>query len=47
VDLISKTPSQKRAGGVAQGVGPKLKPQYSQKKKALNSKINNDNMQQN
>jgi hypothetical protein len=27
-DPISKNPSQKRAGGVAQGVGPEFKPQY-------------------
>jgi hypothetical protein len=27
-DLILKNPSQKRAGGVAQGVGPEVKPQY-------------------
>jgi hypothetical protein len=26
--LSGKNPSQKRAGGVAQGVGPKFKPQY-------------------
>jgi hypothetical protein len=31
--LSGKNPSQKRAGGVAQGVGPKFKPQYHQKKK--------------
>jgi hypothetical protein len=34
-----KNPSQKRAGGVAQGVGPDFKPQYQktnkQKKKTL------------
>jgi hypothetical protein len=30
-DPISKKPSQKRAGGVAQGVGPEFKPQYRQK----------------
>jgi hypothetical protein len=28
-----KNPSQKRAGGVAQGVGPVFKPQYGKKKK--------------
>jgi hypothetical protein len=28
-----KKNSQKRAGGVAQGVGPEFKPQYHQKKK--------------
>jgi hypothetical protein len=27
-----KNPSQKRAGGVAQGVGPEFKPQYRKKK---------------
>jgi hypothetical protein len=32
---ILKNPSQKRAGGVAQGVGPEFKPQYCQKKKKL------------
>jgi hypothetical protein len=30
---ILKNPSQKRAGGVAQDVGPKYKPQYHRKKK--------------
>jgi hypothetical protein len=30
---MSKNPSQKRAGGVAQGVGPEFKPQYQKKKK--------------
>jgi hypothetical protein len=33
-DPISN-PSQKRAGGVAQDVGPEFKPQYHQKKKAV------------
>jgi hypothetical protein len=28
-----KKPSQKRAGGVAQGIGPEFKPQYRGKKK--------------
>jgi hypothetical protein len=28
-----KNPSQKRAGGVAQGEGPEFKPQYYQKRK--------------
>jgi hypothetical protein len=32
-DPISKIPSQKRAGGVAQGVGPEFKPQYCLKKR--------------
>jgi hypothetical protein len=27
-DTISKNPSQKRTGGVAQGVGPEFTPQY-------------------
>jgi hypothetical protein len=32
-DPISKKPSQKKAGRVAQGVGPEFKPQYLKKKK--------------
>jgi hypothetical protein len=32
-DPTSKNPSQKRAGGVAQGVGPEFKPQYHHIKK--------------
>jgi hypothetical protein len=28
-----KSPSQKRAGGVAQGLGSEFKPQYQKKKK--------------
>jgi hypothetical protein len=31
-DPILKTPSQKKAGGVAQGVGPEFKPQYGKNK---------------
>jgi hypothetical protein len=31
---LEKKPSQKRAGGLAQGVGPEFKPQYCQKKKS-------------
>jgi hypothetical protein len=31
-DPILKNPSQKRAGGVAQGVGPEFKPQYCKNK---------------
>jgi hypothetical protein len=31
--LSQKNPSQKRAGGVAQGVGPEFKLQYQKKKK--------------
>jgi hypothetical protein len=30
---LEKTPSQKRAGRVAQDVGPEFKPQYCHKKK--------------
>jgi hypothetical protein len=30
---LEKSLSQKRAGGVAQGIGPELKPQYHKKKK--------------
>jgi hypothetical protein len=29
---LEKNPSQKRAGGIAQGVGPEFKPQYLKKK---------------
>jgi hypothetical protein len=32
-DPILKKPSQKRGGGVAQGIGPELKPQYCKKRK--------------
>jgi hypothetical protein len=31
--LFRKNLSQKSAGGVAQGVGPEIKPQYHKKKK--------------
>jgi hypothetical protein len=31
--LSRKNPSQKRAGGVAEGVGPEFKPQYHQTNK--------------
>jgi hypothetical protein len=31
-DPISKKPSTKRAGGVAQGIGPEFKPWYCKKK---------------
>jgi hypothetical protein len=34
-----KNPSQKRAGGVAQGVGPEFKPQYCQKEKKREKKL--------
>jgi hypothetical protein len=30
---LEKNPSQKRAGGLAPGIGPEFKPQYHQKKK--------------
>jgi hypothetical protein len=30
---LEKNPSQKRAGGVAQGVGPEFKPYYLKKRK--------------
>jgi hypothetical protein len=33
LDPVLKNPSQKRAGGMAEGVGPEFKPQYHQKKK--------------
>jgi predicted P-loop ATPase len=33
--LSRKNSSQKRTGGVAQGVGPEFKPQYHKKKKIL------------
>jgi hypothetical protein len=35
--LSQKNPSQKKGGGVAQGVGPEFKPQYIKKKKKLAS----------
>jgi hypothetical protein len=39
--LSQKNTSQKRAGGVAQGVGPEFKPQYQKKEKiALLSSCN-------
>jgi hypothetical protein len=31
--LPQKYPTQKKAGGVAQGVGPEIKPQYHKKKR--------------
>jgi hypothetical protein len=34
--ISRKIPSQKKAGGVAQGVGPEFKPQYQKKKKIKN-----------
>jgi hypothetical protein len=36
--LSQKNPSRKRAGGVAQGVGPEFKLQYSKKKKKKKKK---------
>jgi hypothetical protein len=33
---LEKNPSQKRAGGVAQSVGPEFKPQYQGEKKSHN-----------
>jgi hypothetical protein len=36
--LSQKNPSQKRAGEVAQGLGPEFKPQYHKKKKKRNVK---------
>jgi hypothetical protein len=35
---LEKNSSQKRAGGVAQGVGPKFKPQYKKKRVSLKKK---------
>jgi hypothetical protein len=35
---LKKNPSQKMAGGVAQGEGPKFKPQYCTKKKKKKTK---------
>jgi hypothetical protein len=32
-----KNPSQKRAGGVAEGVGPEFKPQYHKKQNKVHS----------
>jgi hypothetical protein len=34
-DPISKNPSPKRGGRVAQGVGPEFKPQYREEKKKV------------
>jgi hypothetical protein len=39
-DLLSwKNPSQKRAGGVAQSIGPEFEPQYHKRKKESNLMI--------
>jgi hypothetical protein len=37
---FKKTHYKKRAGGVAQGVGPEFKPQYHKKKNCFGSKKN-------
>jgi hypothetical protein len=37
--LSQKKPITKRAGGVAQGVGPEFKPQYCKKKKKKKKKL--------
>jgi hypothetical protein len=37
--LTRKNPSQKRAGGVAQGFGPEFKPQYQKRIKYFNFKF--------
>jgi hypothetical protein len=37
-DQILKNPSQKKADGVAQGVGPEFKPWYDKKKKINETK---------
>jgi hypothetical protein len=42
--LSWKNPSQKRAGGVAQAVGHKLKPQYHKKTKQNQKQKNNNNI---
>jgi hypothetical protein len=34
--ISKKNPSQKRTGGVTQGIGPEFKPQYCKKKKKRN-----------
>jgi hypothetical protein len=38
-DLISKNFSQKRAGGMAQGVAPEFKPQYYKKRKKKENSV--------
>jgi hypothetical protein len=38
--LSQENPLQKRAGGVAQGVGPEFEPQYHKKKKKKRKKEN-------
>jgi hypothetical protein len=37
--LSRKNPSQKRAGGIAQGVGPEFKPQYCKNTKKERQKV--------
>jgi hypothetical protein len=37
--ILKKTHHKKRAGGVAQGVGPKFKPQYCKKKKTERGRL--------
>jgi hypothetical protein len=37
---LEKNPSQKRTGGVAQGIGPGFKPQYRKKNKQLKKQKN-------
>jgi hypothetical protein len=37
--IVLKTLSRKRAGGVAQVAGPEFKPQYSEKKKKERKKV--------
>jgi hypothetical protein len=46
-NLSRKNPSQKRAGGVTQGIGPEFKPQYYKKKKNKYSTWTNCNMEKN
>jgi hypothetical protein len=36
--LSQKHPSQKKAGGVAQGIGPEFKPQYCKNKQTSNQR---------
>jgi hypothetical protein len=38
-DPISEKPSQKRAGGVAQGVGPEFKSHTAKKKKSVQAVV--------
>jgi hypothetical protein len=43
-DPIYEEPFKKRAGGVAQGVGPKFKPQYYKKKKKGKKRDDSDSL---